>query len=152
MFSDIRKEHGAFLYKYEPCNVGNIRKMIIIYPQIVCKRIGAKENSVAMTNDPGGNNVYGNNLYDSRNERLDAGDSKGTPDDATSSIAPSQYVKGLGVKGNRDYYGREIPDSLKYNYSYLDWRPTSDRETLLACYDKEKGKNRKMKIFVDNPP
>ena len=28
----IRNEHGAFLYRYEPCNVGNIRKMVVILP------------------------------------------------------------------------------------------------------------------------
>ena len=35
-FKDIRKEHGSFIYRYEPCNVGNIRKMIIIFPSITC--------------------------------------------------------------------------------------------------------------------
>lgn len=38
-FKDIRKEHGTFVYRYEPCNVGNIRKMIIIYPMISCIRV-----------------------------------------------------------------------------------------------------------------
>jgi hypothetical protein len=35
-FKTLRKEHGAFIYRYEPCNVGNIRKMSIIFPAIQC--------------------------------------------------------------------------------------------------------------------
>ena len=38
-FKNLRKEHGAFIYRYEPCNVGNIRKMIIIFPAITCINI-----------------------------------------------------------------------------------------------------------------
>lgn len=30
----LRCEHGYFSYRYEPCNVGNIRKMIIIFPTV----------------------------------------------------------------------------------------------------------------------
>lgn len=30
----IRVEHGAFFFRYEPCNVGNIRKMIIMLPAL----------------------------------------------------------------------------------------------------------------------
>jgi hypothetical protein len=30
----IRNEHGAFFFRYEPCNVGNIRKMIILLPAL----------------------------------------------------------------------------------------------------------------------
>ena len=29
---NLRKEHGAFVYRYEMCNVGNIRKMKIMFP------------------------------------------------------------------------------------------------------------------------
>ena len=32
--SQLRTEHGYFTYKYEPCNVGNIRKMVIVLPRI----------------------------------------------------------------------------------------------------------------------
>ena len=32
--SEVRTEHGCFMYRYEPCNVGNIRKMVIIMPAI----------------------------------------------------------------------------------------------------------------------
>lgn len=68
-------------------------------------------------------------------------------------VATSQYYKGLGVRGNRDNYGREIPDSSKYLYSYVEWRPTSDKETMHSNYENgEKGKNVKYKVFVDNPP
>jgi len=37
-FKNLRREHGAFIYRYEPCNVGNIRKMIILFPAIICSR------------------------------------------------------------------------------------------------------------------
>lgn len=30
----VREEHGVFMYRYEPCNVGNIRKMVAILPQL----------------------------------------------------------------------------------------------------------------------
>lgn len=30
----LRAEHGAFIYRYEMCNVGNIRKMKIMLPQL----------------------------------------------------------------------------------------------------------------------
>jgi hypothetical protein len=32
--SQLRREHGSFSFRYEPCNVGNIRKMIIILPSV----------------------------------------------------------------------------------------------------------------------
>jgi len=32
--SQLRTEHGYFSYRYEPCNVGNIRKMLIVMPRI----------------------------------------------------------------------------------------------------------------------
>lgn len=31
---NFRKEHGAFKFKYEMCNVGNIRKMKVILPNL----------------------------------------------------------------------------------------------------------------------
>jgi len=37
-FKNLRREHGAFIYRYEPCNVGNIRKMVILFPSIQCTR------------------------------------------------------------------------------------------------------------------
>lgn len=30
----IRNEHGYFTYRYEPCNVGNIRKMVVVIPAL----------------------------------------------------------------------------------------------------------------------
>lgn len=33
--SQVRTELGCFMYRYEPCNVGNIRKMVIILPSLV---------------------------------------------------------------------------------------------------------------------
>ena len=32
--SQLRTEYGAFLYRYEPCNVGNIRKMVVLLPTV----------------------------------------------------------------------------------------------------------------------
>lgn len=32
--SQLRMEHGYFGYRYEPCNVGNIRKMLIVLPRV----------------------------------------------------------------------------------------------------------------------
>lgn len=53
-YKNVRKEHGAFVYRYEPCNVGNIRKMTIIFPSINCLNINPnkKYQLDAMTNDP----------------------------------------------------------------------------------------------------
>lgn len=67
-------------------------------------------------------------------------------------VAPSQYVKGLGVKGTRDKYGREIPDNSKYHYNFVDWRPLNENETMLNSYLAGRGKNSKYRTFVDNPP
>ncbi len=39
----IRNEHGSFVYRYEPCNVGNIRKMIIILPVLVKTQTNEQE-------------------------------------------------------------------------------------------------------------
>ena len=32
---NIRQEHGTFIYRYEPCPVGNIRKMVILFPSLL---------------------------------------------------------------------------------------------------------------------
>lgn len=32
--SQLRTEQGYFMYRYEPCNVGNIRKMVIVFPGV----------------------------------------------------------------------------------------------------------------------
>jgi len=32
--SQLRVEHGTFLYRYEPCNVGSIRKALILLPNV----------------------------------------------------------------------------------------------------------------------
>jgi hypothetical protein len=32
--NQLRCEHGQFFYRYEPCHVGNIRKMIVLFPSI----------------------------------------------------------------------------------------------------------------------
>ena len=33
--SQVRTEQGYFMYRYEPCNVGNIRKMVIVLPIVL---------------------------------------------------------------------------------------------------------------------
>ena len=33
----IRNEDGAFMYRYEPCNVGNIRRMVVILPVLTTR-------------------------------------------------------------------------------------------------------------------
>lgn len=32
--SQLRSEHGSFVFRYEPCNVGNIRRMLVILPNV----------------------------------------------------------------------------------------------------------------------
>ena len=143
----MRKEHGAFVYRYEPCNVGNIRKMIIIFPAITCINLqGNKDfdSDDAMTHDhKTAYRIAGQTLERSPKNSYNPGEREEnltrSAKDAISIVAPSQYDKGLGVKGNRDHLGREVPDSSKYLYTYVDWRPTNDKEGLLACYESNKG-------------
>ena len=33
---NLRKEYGSFTYRYEPRNIGNIRKMVVIFPAVTC--------------------------------------------------------------------------------------------------------------------
>ena len=35
----FRQEYGAFMFRYELCNVGNIRKMKVITPNIITTKI-----------------------------------------------------------------------------------------------------------------
>lgn len=35
----IRNEQGIFIYRYEPCNVGNIRKMIVVLPILMMMQL-----------------------------------------------------------------------------------------------------------------
>ena len=41
LFGDVnlRREYGAFMFRYELCNVGNIRKMKVIMPNIVTTKV-----------------------------------------------------------------------------------------------------------------
>lgn len=131
---------------------------MILLPAITCVAVdrGGGRSEDAMTNDhkcgyripsralegtPGG--------YDPHDRQENMSTSQ---QDRASQVAPSQYNKGLGVKGTRDRLGREVPDATKYLYTYVDWRPTNEKETLLSCYESNKGKNTKFKVFVDNPP
>ena len=42
--SNLRKEHGVFMFSYEMCNIGNIRKMKVLMPQIATKRLYNNED------------------------------------------------------------------------------------------------------------
>ena len=101
-----------------------------------------------MTNDPrSGYAIKDENSDYDPDERLD-----NDIEVASSRVAASQFQKGLGIKGNRDKYGREIADATKYHYSYVDWRPINENETLMECHEAQRGKNTKYRTFVDNPP
>lgn len=153
-YKNVRKEHGAFIYRYEPCNVGNIRKMTIVFPAIHCININPhkKYGMDAMTNDPKDGYVMAQNAPQQTESQYLPDERQDMDDQSSSQVAPSQYVKGLGVKGTRDKYGREIPDQSKYLYQFVDWRPVAEQETLLNSYLSGRGKNAKYRTFVDNPP
>ena len=34
-YNNLRIEHGTFIFKYVPCNVGNIRKIFALFPTIM---------------------------------------------------------------------------------------------------------------------
>jgi hypothetical protein len=40
---NLRREMGSFTYRYEPCNIGNIRKMVVIYPAVACYKFKNSE-------------------------------------------------------------------------------------------------------------
>jgi hypothetical protein len=116
-FKNLRREHGAFIYRYEPCNVGNIRKMIILFPAIICTRkFGQndrelrRDGSIDIMTNNNVNNETGDYNPDERQGNEDDGSDYNDHDLAVSIPATSQYYKGLGVKGTRDSKGREIPD------------------------------------------
>ena len=85
-------------------------------------------------------------------EERQEGENESVNEADLSIVAQSQYVKGLGVKGTRDKYGREIPDTTKYLYTYVDWRPVNEHETLIECHEAGRGRNTRFRTFVDNPP
>lgn len=56
----IRNEHGVFIYRYEPCNVGNIRKMVVVLPTLVMQPMGPGaivDNTLPLGQDANGNIV-----------------------------------------------------------------------------------------------
>ncbi|CDW77632.1 tubby-related protein 1 [Stylonychia lemnae] len=58
--NQIRNEHGVFLFKYEPCNIGNIRKMVSILPSLIYTCIPDQNNpdlALAYGRDQNGNLV-----------------------------------------------------------------------------------------------
>ena len=41
----------------------------------------------------------------------------------------------------------------KFSFKFVDWRPTSDKETLLHAFENQPDlKNVKYRVFIDNPP
>ena len=42
--ANLRKELGAFMFRYELCQVGNIRKMKILMPQLGCAKVDESQN------------------------------------------------------------------------------------------------------------
>eukprot|EP00347_Sterkiella_histriomuscorum_P007966 403346884 len=56
----IRNEHGVFQYRYEPCNVGNIRKMVVVVPilqQTTLAQGMPVDNTLPLGQDQNGNLV-----------------------------------------------------------------------------------------------
>ena len=41
---NLRREYGAFMFRYELCNVGNIRKMKVIMPNIITTKVESSIN------------------------------------------------------------------------------------------------------------
>lgn len=158
-FKDLRKEHGCFLYRYEPCNVGNIRKMTILMPALKSMRVRSggsvsADGSVAMLSHNKANSDATVHSANARGEGNATNDRRDDSSDRFSAVPPSQHQKGLGVRGARDSIGREIPDPDRYSYTFHDWRPTNDKETLLWQFQHnlDNVRNKRMKVFVDNPP
>lgn len=53
----IRNEHGVFIYRYEPCNVGNIRKMVVVLPTLQMMQLSPSapvDNTLPLGQDPSG--------------------------------------------------------------------------------------------------
>jgi hypothetical protein len=53
----IRNEHGVFIYRYEPCNVGNIRKMVVVLPTLQMMQLPESapvDNTLPLGQDPSG--------------------------------------------------------------------------------------------------
>ena len=50
-YSNLRREYGAFTYKYEPCNIGNIRKMTVVFPPVMSVSQPKKDNDLFKFSD-----------------------------------------------------------------------------------------------------
>ena len=33
--SEVRQEHGVFMYRYEQCQTGNYRRIVVVTPQVM---------------------------------------------------------------------------------------------------------------------
>ena len=44
--SQVRMEQGCFMYRYEPCNVGNIRKMVILLPSLMPLNLSEEQRAL----------------------------------------------------------------------------------------------------------
>lgn len=131
-YKNIRKEHGTFIYSYVPCNVGNIRKMRIIYP--VVKYHVAGDDS---------------NTPHSRQKR-ELQKWKGAFTGALNSSDKKNKDEEECMLINGEAFDVEEADDVKFRVA--DIRPTNNRETLLYNYRLEKNKNIQYKVFMDNPP
>ena len=59
----IRNEDGAFMYRYEPCNVGNIRRMVVILPVLTETGNSQNDGSESLGHDVDGNLVMMKQKY-----------------------------------------------------------------------------------------
>ena len=50
-FRDIRREHGTFIFRYDPCNDGNIRKMMVLFPSVQKINLEAIKEGIKKENE-----------------------------------------------------------------------------------------------------
>lgn len=108
-FRELRKEHGAFIFRYDPCNDGNIRKMFILFPsiqKIPLKDIkeGIESENVFNLNPPG--------------ERKNA-----------SFYSQLYHMAKIVDQGN-------CPESDSV-YTNVEWRPTHAKNTMISTYQQD---------------
>lgn len=128
-FKYIRKEIAAINYWYEPCNIGNIRKMLVIMPTISCVNIksfrsnnlNTDENQESSRSQPHHKKVF--NPLESSKDNI--------------QLLPSQRSYRPNDISLRSIESRdEDVDPMNLVYTFIDWRPTNETETLLAVQDK----------------
>lgn len=98
-FKDLRKEHGCFLYRYEPCNVGNIRKMTILMPALKSMRVKMSRSGGSLPSGDGSVAMMSHNKANSdvtnhsgnRGEGNATNDRRDDSSDKFSAVPPSQH-------------------------------------------------------------